>query len=78
MWPSIFTLAIWGLGRYAAQGSAFLVMMILGGGILPPLQGKLADLVGIHSSYWMAVAAFTYLAWYAWRVPSLLKSQNLD
>ena len=78
MWPSIFTLAIWGLGRYAAQGSAFLVMMILGGGILPPLQGKLADLVGIHSSYWMAVAAFAYLAWYAWRVPSLLKSQNLD
>ncbi|MEY4145211.1 MAG: hypothetical protein RLZZ335_1063 [Bacteroidota bacterium] len=78
MWPSIFTLAIWGLGRYAAQGSAFLVMMILGGGILPPLQGKLADLVGIHSSYWMAVAAFAYLAWYAWRVPSLLKAQNLD
>jgi FHS family L-fucose permease-like MFS transporter len=78
MWPSIFTLAIWGLGKYAAQGSALLVMMILGGGILPPLQGKLADLVGIHSSYWMAVAAFAYLAWYAWRVPSLLKAQNLE
>jgi len=78
MWPSIFTLAIWGLGRFAAQGSAFLVMMILGGGILPPLQGKLADLVGIHSSYWMAVAAFAYLAWYAWRVPVLLRAQQLE
>src|SRR5690606_35860621 len=42
MWPSIFSLALMGLGKYTAQGSAFLVMMILGGGIIPPIQGKLA------------------------------------
>ena len=46
MWPSIFALAIAGLGKYTTQGSAFLIMMILGGGIIPPLQGKLSDILG--------------------------------
>jgi FHS family L-fucose permease-like MFS transporter len=80
MWPSIFSLAIAGLGKYTAQGSAFLVMMILGGAIIPPLQGKLADLpaVGIHHSYIIPVICFTYLAFYAFRVKSVLKSQGID
>ncbi len=80
MWPSIFALAIAGLGKYTAQGSAFLVMMILGGAIIPPLQGKLADLpsVGIHNSYWIPVLCFAYLAFYAVRVRSVLKSQGID
>jgi len=39
MWPCIFSLSIAGLGKYASQGSAFLIMMILGGAIIPPLQG---------------------------------------
>ncbi|MFN9115193.1 MAG: MFS transporter, partial [Bacteroidota bacterium] len=55
MWPCIFSLSIAGLGKYTTQGSAFLIMMILGGGIIPPIQGKLADLLGIHQSYWVAV-----------------------
>ncbi|HEX5026321.1 MAG TPA: MFS transporter [Agriterribacter sp.] len=80
MWPSIFSLATAGLGRYTAQGSAFLIMMILGGAIIPPLQGKLADIpaVGIHQSYWIAVLCFVYLAFYAFRVKSVLKSQGID
>jgi FHS family L-fucose permease-like MFS transporter len=41
MWPAIFSLSIIGLGKYTSQGSAFLIMMILGGGIIPPIQGKL-------------------------------------
>lgn len=65
MWPCIFNLALSGLGKYVTQGSAFLVMMILGGGIIPPIQGKLSDIAGIHSSYWVAVICFAYLAWYA-------------
>jgi FHS family L-fucose permease-like MFS transporter len=65
MWPCIFNLALSGLGKYTTQGSAFLIMMILGGGIIPPLQGKLSDLAGIHASYWVAVVCFAYLAWYA-------------
>ncbi|MGI9190783.1 MAG: MFS transporter, partial [Chitinophagaceae bacterium] len=55
MWPSIFTLSIAGLGKYTTQGSAFLIMMILGGGIIPPIQGKLSDIIGIHASYWIPV-----------------------
>jgi FHS family L-fucose permease-like MFS transporter len=43
MWPSIFSLSVAGLGKYTPQGSAFLIMMILGGGIIPPIQGKIAD-----------------------------------
>ncbi|MBX3253658.1 MAG: MFS transporter [Chitinophagaceae bacterium] len=80
MWPSIFSLAIAGLGKYTAQGSAFLVMMILGGAIIPPLQGKLADIpaIGIHHSYWIPVLCFAYLAFYAIRVKSVLKSQGID
>ena len=41
MWPSIFCLSIIGLGKYTSQGSAFLVMMILGGGIIPHYKGKI-------------------------------------
>lgn len=80
MWPSIFTLATAGLGRYTAQGASFLVMMILGGAIIPPLQGKLADLesVGIHESYWLTVVCFAYLVFYAWRVKSVLHKQGID
>ncbi len=78
MWPSIFSLALMGLGKYTAQGSAFLVMMILGGGIIPPIQGKLADIIGIHGSYIMAVACFVYLALFAILVKSILKKQGID
>ncbi len=80
MWPSIFSLAIAGLGKYTAQGSAFLIMMILGGAIIPPLQGKLADIpaIGIHHSYWIPVLCFAYLTFYAFRVKSVLKSQGID
>jgi FHS family L-fucose permease-like MFS transporter len=78
MWPCIFTLSIAGLGKYTTQGSAFLIMMILGGGIIPPIQGKLADLVGIHQSYWVAVLCFAYLAFFAWRVKQILYKQGID
>ena len=73
MWPSIFALSIQDLGKYTSQGSSFLVMMILGGAIIPPLQGKLADIIGIHSSYWIAVICFAYLAFFAQKVGHILK-----
>lgn len=78
MWPAIFNLAIAGLGKYTTQGSAFLIMMILGGGIIPPIQGKLADVIGIHQSYWVAVACFAYLAFFAFAVKGILKRQGID
>lgn len=78
MWPCIFTLSLTGLGKYTTQGSAFLIMMILGGGIIPPIQGKLADVIGIHQSYVIAVLCFIYLAFFAIRVKSILKKQGIN
>lgn len=88
MWPSIFSLSLAGLGKYTTQGAAFLVMMILGGSVIPPIQGKLADFIqskfpeqegfGIHTSYWIAAACFAYLAFFAFRVKAILKSQGID
>ncbi|MBC8047682.1 MAG: hypothetical protein H7Y00_12870 [Fimbriimonadaceae bacterium] len=77
-WPCIFALSILGLGKYTSQGSAFLIMMILGGAIIPPLQGWIADTIDIHSSYWVAVFCFCYLAWFAIKIPSILKAQGID
>ncbi len=78
MWPSIFSLSIAGLGKYTSQGSAFLIMMILGGAIIPPIQGKLADIFSIHSSYWITVACFLYLMFFALKVKKILKSQGVN
>lgn len=78
MWPCIFTLSIAGLGKYTSQGSAFLIMMILGGAIIPPVQGKLADVFTIQSSYWMAVACFAYLLFYAFRTKTVLDKQGVE
>ncbi len=78
MWPCVFSLAITNLGKYQTQGSAFLIMMILGGGIIPPIQGKLADVVGIHNSYWVPVICFAYLALFAIIVQGILKNQKPD
>ena len=87
MWPAIFDLSILGLGKYTPQGSAFLIMMILGGGIIPPIQGKIADYVqskssvvgyGIHQSYWVPVLCFAYLAFLGFFVRGVLKKQGID
>lgn len=78
MWPSIFSLSILGLGKYTSQGSAFLIMMILGGGIIPPIQGKLADIIGIHQSYIVAVICFVYLTLFAVLVKGILKKQGIN
>src|SRR5678816_1327729 len=87
MWPAIFDLSILGLGKYTTQGSAFLIMMILGGGIIPPIQGKIADYVqskssvvgyGIHQSYWVPVLCFAYLAFLGFIVRGILKKQGID
>jgi FHS family L-fucose permease-like MFS transporter len=78
MWPGIFALSIAGLGKYTSQGSAFLIMMILGGAIIPPVQGKLADVFGIQPSYWIAVLCFVYLLFYAFRTKTILDKQGVE
>lgn len=66
MWSNIFTLAIRGLGKYTGQGSSLLVMMIVGGGIIPPITGALADIqsIGLHKALILPVVAYLYLAYY--------------
>jgi len=78
MWGSIFALSIVGIGKYTEQGSAFLVMMILGGGIIPPIQGKLADIIGIHNSYIIPLVGFAYIILFAVLVKGFLKKQNIN
>ena len=62
MWPCIFSLGVAGLGKYTSQGSAFLIMMILGGAVIPPFQGSVGDAAGMHNSYLVAVACYVVLA----------------
>ena len=79
-------LAIAGLGKHTSQGSSLLIMMILGGSIIPPIQGVLADrsanavagMSGIHFSYIVPVFGFAYLAFFAWKAGSVLKKQGID
>lgn len=79
LWPCIFTLAIAGLGKHTNEGASFLIMMIMGGGIVSLLQGFLADhVLGIQWSYLVGVCCFAYLAFYAIRVKAILKSQGID
>jgi FHS family L-fucose permease-like MFS transporter len=78
LWPCIFTLAISGLGKNTSQGSSFLIMMIMGGGIVSWLQGVVADETTIHSSYIIGVLCFAYLAFYAWKVRGILKAQGIS
>ena len=78
MWPCIFSLSVGGLGKYTSQGAAFLIMMILGGAIIPPLQGAIGDIYNMHQSYLLAAACFAFLAWLAIKMRSVLKSQGLN
>jgi FHS family L-fucose permease-like MFS transporter len=78
LWPCIFALAIAGLGKATNQGSNFLIMMIMGGGLVSALQGIVADATSIHFSYVIGVLCFGYLAFYAWRVRSILQRQGIS
>ncbi len=64
MWSNIFTLAIAGLGKYTSQGSSLLVMMILGGAILPFVMGVVADAYGVHLSFIVPLFSYLYLVFY--------------
>ena len=88
MWPSIFDLAIAGLGKNTGKASSFLVMMILGGGIIPLIQGWICDfdktspegVMGItwtHFSYVIPILCFIYLAFYGFVTPRILKKQGI-
>ena len=78
LWPCIFTLAVCGLGKHTSQGSSFLIMMIMGGGIISWLQGTVSESIGIQSSYIVGVFCFAYLAFYGWKVKKILIKQGVS
>lgn len=78
LWPCIFTLGVSGLGKHTSQGSSYLIMMIMGGGIISWLQGYVSQHIGIQYSYIVGVLCFLYLAFYALRASSILKAQGIS
>jgi FHS family L-fucose permease-like MFS transporter len=66
-WSNTFSLAIEGTGIYKSQASSLLVMAILGGAILPPAQGYLADRLSLQFSYLVPLVAYSYVAFYGWK-----------
>src|SRR5579875_1037067 len=69
MFPSIFTLGIAGLGSRAGEGSGLLVAAIVGGAILPVIQGALADnpAIGIHHAFILPVLCYLYISFYGFK-----------
>jgi FHS family L-fucose permease-like MFS transporter len=67
MFPTLFTLGIEGLGPMTSKASSLLVMAIVGGAVIPYLQGVLADRIGVHEAYVLPVLCYLYIAWYALR-----------
>ena len=65
MWGAIFNLAVEGLGKYTSIASGLFMVMVCGGGLLPLLQGLVADLAGYITSYWVIIAALAYTLWFA-------------
>lgn len=66
-WSNTFSLALEGTGIYKSQASSLLVMAILGGAILPPLQGYIADLRGLQISHIVPLIGYAYVGFYGWK-----------
>jgi MFS transporter, FHS family, L-fucose permease len=64
MFPTIFTLALEGLGRHTGQGSGILCMAIVGGAIVPVIQGAFADTIGIQMAFFLPILCYAYIAFY--------------
>ena len=77
MWSNIFTLSIDGLGKYTSQGSSLLVMAILGGALIPPIQGLVAgiDGIGLQYSFFIPVLCYLYIVYYGFKgsIPKIPK-----
>jgi len=67
MFPSIFTLGIAKLGPLTGDGSGLMIMAIVGGAILPVVQGAIADRIGIHHAFILPVICYLYIVYYAFR-----------
>jgi FHS family L-fucose permease-like MFS transporter len=73
MWGGIFNLAVEGLGKYTEAASGLFMVMVAGGGIIPLIQGKVADLTSYSASYWVMFLCMAYMLFYA-----LIGSKNVN
>lgn len=73
MWGGIFNLAVEGLGKYTASAAGIFMVMVCGGGLLPLLQGSVADALGYMPSYWVIFASLLFMLYYA-----LVGSKNVN
>jgi len=75
MFPTIFTLAVDGLGKHTGQGSGILCMAIVGGAVIPVLQGVFADRIGIHHAFFLPALCYLYIAYYGFKghIPTYAK-----
>jgi len=73
MWGAIFNLAVEGLGKYTPMASGIFMTMVVGGGVLPALQGWIADMTDYATSYWLIFGCLLYILYYA-----LAGSRNVD
>jgi FHS family L-fucose permease-like MFS transporter len=67
MFPSIFTLGIAEMGPLTGEASGLLVTAIVGGALIPELQGVLADHIGIHHAFILPVLCYLFIAYYGWK-----------
>jgi FHS family L-fucose permease-like MFS transporter len=74
MFPTIFTLSIEQLGPLTAKGSGLLIMAIVGGALLPVLQGALADSIGIHTAFIMPAICYLYIVFYGFSGSKVIAS----
>jgi FHS family L-fucose permease-like MFS transporter len=75
MFPSIFSMALHGLGRHTGQGSGILCMAIVGGAIVPFVQGALADSIGLQVSFFVPVACYAFILYFGIRYAGLHRSE---
>ncbi len=73
MWGAIFNLAAEGLGKYTPAASGIFMALVCGGGVIPLIQGAVADGLGYLGSYIITIACLLYLLWYA-----LIGSKNVN
>ena len=67
MFPTIFTLAVKGLGSLTSKGSGLVCQAIVGGALMPLVQGVAADMIGIQMSFIVPMLCYIYIGWYALR-----------
>jgi FHS family L-fucose permease-like MFS transporter len=65
MWPCIFPLSTKGLGRFTSQGSGILITMVVGGAIIPLIQGFFADAFGYRPSFAIVVVCYVYILYFS-------------